>query len=75
MKVWIADRLRRILAAAVGQMEPARAECSVCGRPLYAASSIIRGMGATCAGRHARKDVHTLDMFEAGTPGSEHGCG
>ena len=54
-------------------MAPPKPVCGVCGRPLYAASSIIRGMGAVCAGRHAKKDTQTIDMFEAGTPGSESG--
>ena len=52
---------------------PAKPLCTVCGRPLYAAGSIERGMGATCAGRHAKKDLHTIDMFEGGTVGSEDG--
>jgi hypothetical protein len=70
------SKLKKLLRVITGRSgEPPKPSCSVCGRPLYAASSIIRGMGTTCAGRHARKDVHTLDMFEGGTVGSEHGCG
>lgn len=60
------------VALGITKLRPA---CSVCGRPLYAASSIERGMGNVCAGRHAKKDIHTIDMFEGGTVGSEHGCG
>lgn len=62
-------RLVRGVLAVFGP--PAKPTCKVCGRPLYAPGSIVRGMGATCAGRHARKDTLTIDMFEVGTPGSE----
>lgn len=66
------SKLKKLLHVITGKSgAPVRPSCSVCGRPLYAAGSIERGMGATCAGRHARKDVHTLDMFEGGTVGSE----
>ena len=69
------EKLKKLLRVVTGRSgTPPKPVCSVCGRPLYAAGSIERGMGATCAGRHARKDRFTLDMFEAGTPGSEHGC-
>lgn len=60
--------VRRVLSA----FGPAaRPSCKVCGRPLYAPGSIERGMGGVCAGRHLKKDTRTIDMFEAGTPGSE----
>lgn len=64
----LAIALRKILSVFGPAAKPL---CKVCGRPLYAAGSIERGMGATCAGRHIKKDTRTIDMFEAGTPGSE----
>jgi hypothetical protein len=69
------EKLKMLLRVITGRSgAPPRPTCSVCGRPLYAEGSIMRGMGATCAGRHARRDARTIDLFEGGTVGSEHGC-
>jgi hypothetical protein len=69
---WLAQRM---ITKVRSFMAPEKALCGVCGRTLHSPDSIKRGMGSVCFGRHAKKDTHSLDMFEAGTPGSEHGCG
>jgi Family of unknown function (DUF6011) len=71
MKTSFADKLRRILAVAVGiPMAAPTGTCRACRRVLTSPKSIAAGIGACCAKRHAR-DERTLDMFEAGTPGVE----
>jgi hypothetical protein len=64
-------KLARDLKKLAGFGPPAKPSCKVCGRPLYSKGSIERGMGAVCAGRHLKRDTRTIDMLEAGTPGSE----
>ena len=70
MSAW-SDRLRRILAAAVGPAPAPATACRVCGKQLTSRSSIERGMGACCARKVGQVDDKTLDLFESGTPGSE----
>lgn len=67
----LADKLRRILAVAVGiPVPPPTGVCRVCHRTLTNPKSIAAGVGSCCAKKHARDDK-TIDLFEAGTPGSE----
>lgn len=70
MSAW-ADRLRRILDAAVGPAPVAPVACKVCGKPLTNPASIERGMGSCCARKSAKIDTRTIDLFEGGTVGSE----
>lgn len=67
----LADKIRRLLAVAIGVPVPmAPIPCRVCGRSLTSPKSIEAGVGACCAKKRAR-DERTIDLFEAGTPGSE----
>ena len=58
------SKLLKLLGVITGRKPTVRPVCSICGRPLYATSSIDRGMGATCAGWHAKKDTRTLSLFD-----------
>lgn len=70
MSKW-ADKLRRIIDAAVGPAPAAPVFCSVCGKILTNPASIAAGMGSCCARKMARVDTKTIDLFEGGTVGSE----
>jgi hypothetical protein len=67
----LSNKIRSLLAIALGIPTPAeRASCRVCGRQLTNPKSVAAGIGSCCAKKSARDD-RTLDIFEAGTPGSE----